>query len=142
MNLKSRKKIIKKEFLSFDKWEDKYEYLIDLGNTSNITIKGLKSDENLVYGCQSNVWLKAKLINNKIFLYSDSDALIPKGIAALFVRLYSGLPPKEIINSNNNFLEEIGLINFLSPTRANGSFFFLKKIRSYALNFNSKIPIL
>ena len=101
-------------------WEDKYEYLIQLGQEMPVLAKEFKKKEHLISGCQSKVWLVCKEINNKLYFYADSDALITKGIVAIIVILYSGVSAKEIINYKNSIFEKIGLTEHLSMTRLNG----------------------
>ncbi|WP_185868950.1 SufE family protein [Blattabacterium cuenoti] len=141
MTLNKREKIIKKEFHVLKNWEEKYEYLIDLGNKLPKKSDDFRSDEKLIHGCQSKVWMDAQLKKYRIFFEADGDALLPRGMVALMIRIYSGLLPFEIINSNANFIYEIGFQSFLSPIRANGMLLFLKKIKFYAIAFNAKISI-
>ncbi|WP_185865935.1 SufE family protein [Blattabacterium cuenoti] len=142
MNLYKKEEIIKKEFHLLKNWEEKYEYLIDLGKKLPKKPDEFRSDEKLIYGCQSKVWLDAELKGSRIFFDADGDALLPRGMAALMVRVYSGLFPFEIIYSNTtNFIHEIGFQTFLSPIRANGMLLFLKKIKIYAIALNAKISI-
>lgn len=127
------------EFSFFEDWQQKYEYLIELGN-SLPTFSDEKKDPNLlVKGCQSNVWLDAKMNENGNLVFeADSDAILPKGIAALLVRVYSNQKPEDILNSDENFIKEVGLQEFLSPTRANGLIAMLKQIKFYAIAFSAK----
>lgn len=127
------------EFSFFEDWQQRYEYLIELGN-SLPTIPDDEKDPNLlVKGCQSNVWLDAKMNEDgNLTFEADSDAILPKGIAALLVRVYSNHKPEEILNSNEDFIKEIGLQEFLSPTRANGLIAMIKQIKFYAMAFNAK----
>ena len=141
MNLHKKEEIIKKEFHILKNWEDKYEYLIDLGKKLSNRSDKFRSDDKLIYGCQSKVWLEAKLKKSRIFFEADADALLPRGMAALLIRVYSGLFPFEIIHSKSDFIYEIGFQTFLSPIRANGILLFLKKIKFYAIAFNEKIAI-
>ncbi|WP_185877821.1 SufE family protein [Blattabacterium cuenoti] len=132
MNLLQREKMIKYEFESINGWEEKYQFLIDLGDELKKKSDEFRSNDKLIDGCQSKVWLDAKLKNKRIFFYADSDALLPKGMIVLIIKLYSGLFPKEIIHSNNNIIYEIGLTTFLSPIRSNGILLFLNKIKFYS----------
>ncbi|WP_185857242.1 SufE family protein [Blattabacterium cuenoti] len=141
MNLHKKEEIIKKEFKILKNWEEKYEYLIDLGKKLSNKSPIFRSEDKLIHGCQSKVWLEAKFNESRIFLDADSDALLPRGMAALMIRVYSGLFPFEIICSNANFIYEIGFQTFLSPIRANGMFLFLKKIKFYAIAFHTKVSI-
>ncbi|WP_185855444.1 SufE family protein [Blattabacterium cuenoti] len=141
MTLEKREKIIKNEFNIINNWEDKYKYLIKLGNILKKKTDEFRSEDKLIHGCQSQVWVEAKLKNKRVFFDADSDALIPKGIAALMIRMYSGLHPIEIVYSNYNFIYEIGFNNFLSPIRANGIVLLLKKIKLYSVILNTKITV-
>ncbi|WP_185856675.1 SufE family protein [Blattabacterium cuenoti] len=141
MTLRQKEEIIKNEFQILKNWEEKYEYLIDLGKKLSTKSTKFRSEDKLIYGCQSKVWLKAKLNGPRIFFEADSDALLPRGMAALMIQVYSGLFPFEIIYSNANFIYEIGFQTFLSPIRANGMLLFLKKIKFYAIALNSKISV-
>ncbi|WP_185852071.1 SufE family protein [Blattabacterium cuenoti] len=141
MDLHKREKIIKKEFKILKNWEEKYEYLIDLGKELSKRSPIFRSEDKLIHGCQSKVWLEAKFNRSRIFFEADSDALLPRGMAALMIRVYSGLFPFEIIYSNANFIYEIGFQTFLSPIRANGMLLFLKKIKFYAIAFHTKVSI-
>ncbi|WP_185873773.1 SufE family protein [Blattabacterium cuenoti] len=141
MTLKNQKEWIKKKFFLFNNWEEKYEYIIYLGKNLKKKSDKFRSKDKLIYGCQSKVWLEAKLIGKRIFFDADSDALLPKGMVALMISVYSGHFPFEIISSNDNYISEIGLKTFLSPNRANGIFLFLKKIKLYAIAFNELLSI-
>ncbi|WP_341656210.1 SufE family protein [Blattabacterium cuenoti] len=141
MTLRQKEEIVKKEFQILKNWEEKYEYLIDLGNKLSKKSINFRSEDKLIHGCQSKVWLKAKLNGSRIFFEADSDALLPRGMASLMIQVYSGLFPFEIIYSNANFIYEIGFQTFLSPIRANGMLLFLKKIKFYAIALSSKISV-
>ena len=132
---KIQKEIIE-EFNMFDDWQDKYEYLIDLGKEMDSLPKKHKNDLNIIEGCQSNVWIIAKNNNNKIKFLADSDAIITKGIISLLLRVFSGQSALDILNANYNFIEKIGLKKHLSINRANGLESMIKKIKEYALIFN------
>ncbi|WP_185868440.1 SufE family protein [Blattabacterium cuenoti] len=142
MNLKERENRIKNVFKNLTSWEDKYEYLIDLGNSLKKKSSEFRSNDKLIQGCQSNVWLEATLKNNRLFFEADSEAILPKGMISLMIRLYSGLNPLEIIYADSNIISEIGLDTFLTPIRANGIILFFKKIKFYAFAFNYKINLL
>ena len=126
------------EFSFFDDWQQRYEYLIDLGKSLPEMPESQKDRGKLVKGCQSNVWLDAKMVDNIIQFEADSDAILPKGIAALLVRVYSGQKPEDILQSDEQFIEKIGLQEFLSPTRANGLLAMIKQIKFYAIAFKAK----
>ncbi|WP_341658238.1 SufE family protein [Blattabacterium cuenoti] len=141
MTLRQKEEIVKKEFQILKNWEEKYEYLIDLGKKLSKKSTNFRSEDKLIHGCQSKVWLKAKLNGSRIFFEADSDALLPRGMASLMIQVYSGLFPFEIIYSNANFIYEIGFQTFLSPIRANGMLLFLKKIKFYSIALNSKTSV-
>lgn len=126
------------EFQDFDDWMDKYQLLIDLGNEQPTLDAQYKTDDNLIDGCQSRVWLQADLVDGNLHLQAESDALIVKGIIALLIRVLSDHTPQEILDTDLYFIEEIGLKDHLSPTRSNGLLAMVKKIRMYALAFASK----
>ncbi len=126
------------EFSSFTDWMDKYQLLIDLGNELEPLDEKYKTESNLIDGCQSRVWLQADLIDGKMMLQAESDALIVKGIVALLIRVLSGHSPQEVLNADLYFIEQIGLKEHLSPTRSNGLLAMLKQIKMYALVFSSK----
>ena len=126
------------EFSSFTDWMDKYQLLIDLGNELKPLDEKYKTESNLIDGCQSRVWLQADLIDGKMVLQAESDALIVKGIVALLIRVLSGHSPQEVLHADLYFIEQIGLKEHLSPTRSNGLLAMLKQIKMYALVFSSK----
>ena len=126
------------EFSGFDDWMDKYQLLIDLGNEQDPLDDKYKTEQNLIDGCQSRVWLQADLIDGKLFFTAESDALIVKGIVALLIRVLSGHTPQEILDADLYFIEEIGLKEHLSPTRSNGLLAMVKQMRMYALAFSQK----
>ena len=126
------------EFSPFTDWMDKYQLLIDLGNELEPLDEKYKTESNLIDGCQSRVWLQADLIDGKMVLQAESDALIVKGIVALLIRVLSGHSPQEVLHADLYFIEQIGLKEHLSPTRSNGLLAMLKQIKMYALVFSSK----
>src|SRR5690625_6189284 len=117
------------EFSFFDNWEQRYEYLIELGNEINPVTDEVKTDDKIIKGCKSTVWLYAKIEDDKIVFQADSDAILPKGLAALLVRIYNHQRPEDILASNTDFIQEIGLQEFLSPTRANGLLAMIKQFK-------------
>ena len=121
------------DFEMFEDWEQKYEYLIDLGKDLLPLQDKHKVDANLIKGCQSRVWLHAERKKNKILYYADSDAIMTKGIVSLLIRVFSGQNAREIIEADLNFIDKIGLKEQLSATRANGLLSMIKKMRLYAL---------
>ena len=126
------------EFSGLDDWMDKYQLLIDLGNEQASLDEQYKTESNLIDGCQSRVWLQADFANGLIHFSADSDALIVKGIVSLLIRVLSDHTPKEILDADLYFIDEIGLKEHLSPTRSNGLLAMIKQIRSYALAFSMK----
>ena len=120
------------EFSIFDDWLDKYEYIIELGKSLKEYPEDRKTDDKLVKGCQSRVWIDFKVEDGKIFFNADSDAIITKGIISLLVRIYSGRTPQEILSSDFSVVEKIGLKENLSPTRANGLVSMIQMIREIA----------
>jgi len=126
------------EFSDFTDWMDKYQLLIDLGNEQQPLDEKYKTENNLIDGCQSRVWLQADYRDGKIEFTAESDALIVKGIIALLIRVLSGHTPQEILDADLYFIERIGLKDHLSPTRSNGLLAMVKQIRMYALAFKAK----
>ena len=134
------------EFSGFDDWMDKYQLLIDLGNEQEPLEEKFKTEQNLIDGCQSRVWLVAELVEGGmwnvegevIHFRAESDALIVKGIVALLIRVLSDHTPQEILDADLYFIEEIGLKEHLSPTRSNGLLAMVKQMRMYALAFSQK----
>lgn len=126
------------EFSEFSDWMDKYQLLIDLGSEQEPLDAKYKTEQNLIDGCQSRVWLQADYEDGKIIFRAESDALIVKGIVALLIRVLSGHTPDEILNADLYFIEKIGLKEHLSPTRSNGLLAMVKQMRMYALAFKAK----
>ena len=127
------------EFSDFDDWMDKYQLLIDLGNDQQPLGPKYKTEQNLIDGCQSRVWLQADLVDGKVIFQAESDALIVKGIISLLIQVVSGHTPDEILESDLYFIEKIGLKEHLSPTRSNGLLAMVKQMRMYALAFKAKM---
>ena len=121
------------EFSMFDDWMQRYEYIIDLGKSLPIINDTFKTDDNLIKGCQSKVWLHSEVENNTVKYTADSDAILTKGIVALLLRVFSEQHPKDIIEADTSFIDEIGLKEHLSPTRANGLVSMVKQIKMYAI---------
>ncbi|MDP4204283.1 MAG: SufE family protein [Bacteroidota bacterium] len=126
------------EFSEFSDWMDKYAYLIDLGNSLDPIDEKAKIPQNLIEGCQSRVWLDAAEQEGKVVFTAESDAVIVKGIISLLIRVMSGHTPDEILEANLYFIDQIGLKEHLSPTRANGLLSMVKQIKLYALAFKAK----
>ncbi len=135
MTIKELQEEIIDEFELFDDWMEKYEYLIELGKSLPLIDPKHKQTENLIFGCQSNVWLHAEKNNDKLVFTADGDAILTKGIISLLIRIYSNQTPKTIIETNANFIDKIGLKEHLSPTRANGLVSMIKRIKYFALKF-------
>lgn len=125
------------EFSMFDEWLDRYEYLIELGKSLKDYPEADKTDEHLIKGCQSRVWLDYKVEDGRIFFNADSDAIITKGIISLLIRIYSGRKPEEILSSDFSVVDRIGLKENLSPTRANGLVSMIGRIREAAAEHSS-----
>lgn len=127
------------EFSDFEDWLDRYQLLIDLGNEQEPLPEEYKTDNNLIEGCQSRVWLQADFVDGKVQFRAESDALIVKGIVSLLIKVYSEHTPDEILESEPYFVEAIGLKEHLSPTRSNGLVAMIKQMRLYALAFKAKM---
>ena len=138
MTIQEKQKELIDEFEFLDDWEQKYEYIIELGKELKGLPEDKKTEDNLIKGCQSKVWLDASFEDGKLYFMADSDGILPKGIVALLVRIYSGHNTEEILNSDFNFISEIGLQEFLSPSRANGLMAMTKQIKFYAVAFQLK----
>lgn len=124
------------EFSGLDDWMDRYQLLIDLGNEQAPLDEKYKTEQNLIDGCQSRVWLQADYEDGKIHFTAESDALIVKGIVALLIRVFSDQTPQDILDADLYFIEQIGLKEHLSPTRSNGLLAMVKQIKAYALAFS------
>lgn len=129
---------IVEEFSLFDSWDDKYEYVIDLGKKLPILEDSRKLDENKVRGCQSTVWLVADYADGKVHFKADSDAIIVKGLISMLIRVLTNHTPDEIINANLEFIQKIGMTTHLAQTRANGLLAMVKQMKNYALAFKIK----
>lgn len=138
MKIKDIQDEIVDEFSMFDDWMQRYEYIIELGKNLPLIKEEFKVDENLIKGCQSKVWLQGEQNDDKIVFTADSDAILTKGIIAILIRVFSNQTPKDIIDADMSFIDEIGLKEHLSPTRANGLVSMIKNIKMYALAFNVK----
>ncbi len=124
-------------FSLFDTWEEKYEYIIDLGKKLPVLDDKYKLPENIIKGCQSTVWLVADYNNSKIFFKADSDAVIVKGLVSMLIEVLSGHTPDEILNAKLDFIREIGMMNHLAQTRSNGLLAMVKQMKNYALAYKS-----
>ena len=138
MTINERQDEIIEEFAGFDDWMDKYQLLIDLGNEQAPLDERYKTEQNLIDGCQSRVWLQADYIDGKIHFQAESDALIVKGIVTLLIRVLNDATPRESRDSELYFSDEIGRKEHLSPTRSNGLLAMIKQMRMYAVAFAAK----
>lgn len=133
MTIKEIQEEIVDEFAMFDDWMQRYEYIIELGKSLPLIEDQYKVEENLIRGCQSKVWLHAQKNDDKIVFTADSDAILTKGIIAILIRTFSDQKAVDVMNSDTSFIDEIGLKEHLSPTRANGLVSMLKQIKLYAI---------
>lgn len=138
MTIKAIQEEIEDEFSMFEDWDERYQYIIDLGKSLPLIEERYKTEDNIIKGCQSKVWLHADEHAGRILFTADSDAIITKGIIAILIRVFSGQEADDIINADMNFIDRIGLKEHLSPTRANGLVSMIKQIKLYALAFQSK----
>ena len=138
MTINEQQDEIISEFSDFDDWMDRYQMLIDMGNDQQSLDEKYKTEENLIDGCQSRVWLQCDVKVGKLVFIAESDALIVKGIVTLLIRVLSGHTPDEILNAVLYFIEKIGLKEHLSPTRSNGLLAMVKQMRMYALAYKTK----
>lgn len=127
------------EFSMFDDWEERYQYMIDLGKDLPLIDSKFKTDEFIIKGCQSKVWVHANLEGDKVVFTADSDAIITKGIIAILIRVFSNQKPSDIIEANTDFINDIGLKEHLSPTRANGLVSMIKQLKMYALVYQTQL---
>ena len=127
------------EFSMFEDWEERYQYMIDLGKTLPLIAPEYKTEDNIIKGCQSKVWVHAEMDDNKITFTADSDAIITKGIIAILIRTFSNQHPKDILDANTDFIDQIGLKEHLSPTRANGLISMIKQIKLYAIAYQTQL---
>ena len=126
------------EFSMFDDWMQRYEYIIELGKSLPLINEEYKTEENIIKGCQSKVWVQGEEKEGNIVFTADSDAILTKGIIAILIRTFSNQTPQDILDADTDFIDEIGLKEHLSPTRANGLVSMIKKIKMYALAFQAK----
>jgi cysteine desulfuration protein SufE len=139
MTIEERQHEIIAEFSMFDDWMQKYEHIIELARELPVIDVSKKTDDNLIRGCQSKVWLDASLTEDGMMSYTaDSDAIITKGLVSLVIRVVNGMRPSEILEADLHFVKDIGLLEHLSPTRSNGLAAMLKQIKMYALAFSAK----
>jgi cysteine desulfuration protein SufE len=138
MTIKEIQNEIVEEFSMFDDWMQRYEYIIELGKNLPLIKEEYKTEDNLIKGCQSKVWLQGEQNDDTIVFTADSDAILTKGIIAILIRAFSNQKPEDILKADVNFIDEIGLKEHLSATRANGLVSMIKNIKMYALAFDSK----
>lgn len=138
MTINERQDEIIDEFTGLDDWMDRYQLLIDIGNDQEPLPEQYKTDQNLIDGCQSRVWLQADYHDGRIFFAAESDALIVKGIVSLLIRVLSNATPQEILDADLYFIDQIGLKDHLSPTRSNGLLSMVKQMRLYAIAYQNK----
>ena len=141
MNIETIQADLIDEFSMFDDWMERYEHMIDLGKSLPLIDSEFKTEDNIIKGCQSKVWLHADLESEKVVFSADSDAIITKGIVAILIRVFSNQSPDTILNTSTDFIDEIGLKEHLSPTRANGLVSMVKKIKMYALAYQTQIGL-
>ena len=127
------------EFSMFDDWEERYQYMIDLGKTLPLIDEQYKTEDHIIKGCQSKVWVHAEMNDDKVAFTADSDAIITKGIIAILIRVFSNQHPKDIIEANTDFIDKIGLKDHLSPTRANGLVSMIKQLKMYAIAYQTQL---
>ncbi len=127
------------EFSMFEDWEERYQYMIDLGKTLPLISQEFKTEENIIKGCQSKVWVHAEIENTNIVFTADSDAIITKGIIAILIRVFSNQSPAAILEANTDFIDQIGLKEHLSATRANGLVSMIKQIKMYAIAYQAQL---
>ena len=138
MKIKEIQDEIVDEFSMFDDWMERYEYIIELGKTLPLIDEQYKTEDNIIKGCQSKVWVHGEQQGDRIVFTADSDAILTKGIIAILIRTFSNQKADAILEANTDFIDAIGLKEHLSPTRANGLVSMIKKIKIYALAFNAK----
>ncbi|MGB5262543.1 MAG: SufE family protein [Lutimonas sp.] len=139
MTIKEIQEEIIDEFESFEDWMERYDYMIELGKSLPEMNEAFKGSENLIKGCQSKVWLHSEMRGDKVHFDADSDAILTKGIVALLLRIYSDQTPQDILNNDLFFVDQIGLKEHLSPTRANGLVSMIKQFKLYALAYQAKL---
>jgi len=139
MTIKAIQDEIIDEFSMFEDWEERYQYMIDLGKTLPLIDSQYKTEDNTIKGCQSKVWVHAEMKDDKVVFTADSDAIITKGIIAILIRVFSNQHPKDIIDADTSFIDDIGLKEHLSPTRANGLVSMIKQIKMYAIAYQTQL---
>ncbi|VAW13562.1 Sulfur acceptor protein =_ iron-sulfur cluster assembly SufE [hydrothermal vent metagenome] len=141
MNINEIQEEIVDEFSMFDDWMQRYEYMIELGKSLPLIDEKYKTDDNTIKGCQSKVWVHAAMNDDKLVFTADSDAIITKGIIAILIRAFSNQKPEDIIGANTQFIDDIGLKEHLSPTRANGLVSMVKQLKLYAVAYQAQLNL-
>ena len=139
MSIENVQAEIIEEFALFDDWMQRYEYMIDLGKSLPLIDPKYKTDNHIIKGCQSKVWVHADMKDDKVVFTADSDAIITKGIIAILIRAFSNHSPQEILDADTAFIDQIGLKEHLSPTRANGLVSMIKQLKLYALAYQTQL---
>lgn len=139
MTIKEIQEELIDEFSMFEDWEERYQYMIDLGKTLPLIDGQYKTQENIIKGCQSKVWVHAEMQDGNVVFTADSDAIITKGIIAILIRVFSNQSPQEIIDADTEFIDAIGLKEHLSPTRANGLVSMIKQLKMYAIAYQTQL---
>jgi len=139
MTIKEIQEEIIDEFSMFENWEERYQYMIDLGKSLPLINDQYKTEDHLIKGCQSRVWVHSEMEGDKVVFTADSDAIITKGIIAILIRVFSNQNPKDIIEADTAFIDEIGLKEHLSPTRANGLVSMIKQLKMYAVAYQTQM---
>ncbi len=139
MTIEKIQKELIDEFALFDDWMDKYQHLIELGKSLPLIAQASKTDDKLIKGCQSKVWLNSQMVNDDVVFTADSDAIITKGLIAILIRVFSHQSPESIVKADTNFIDEIGLKEHLSPTRANGLVSMIKQMKLYAVAYQAQL---
>lgn len=139
MTIKEIQEELIDEFSMFEDWEERYQYMIDLGKTLPLIDPQYKTDDNIIKGCQSRVWVHAEMDHDNVVFTADSDAIITKGIIAILIRVFSNQSPNDIIEAKTDFIDQIGLKEHLSPTRANGLVSMIKQLKMYAIAYQTQL---
>jgi cysteine desulfuration protein SufE len=139
MGIKEIQEEIVDEFAMFEDWMQRYEYMIELGKSLPLIDDKYKTDDNIIKGCQSKVWVHAELEGDKLVFTAESDAIITKGIIAILIRVFNKQKPQDIIDADTGFIDEIGLKEHLSPTRANGLVSMVKQLKLYAIAYQTQL---
>lgn len=138
-SIKEKQQEVIEEFSLFEDWMQRYEHMIDLGKSLPLIAEEYKTEDNIIKGCQSKVWVHAALEEDQLVFTADSDAIITKGIIAILIRVFSHQHPKAILEADTDFIDKIGLKEHLSPTRANGLVSMIKQIKMYAVAYQTQL---